>query len=415
MTARQTISVRGAAILVAFTMSAAGLCSAAASKPNGSAMTVVWTFARDGGAEGTWLESRDSNGVRHVLTSIPSARTQRGDAQATISPDGTKVAFVREGRAGGHVLYVVNSDGSDLHVVAGPGQVGRGIDQVMWAPGGDALLFGREAALDLSGGRWGCNRHPAQLEMYVVSADGTGLRQLRPPGISPSSEHPENLWLQGWSPDGQRILYAVVRWNDGECVNWGAHGDSAAVYTVGRDGSQPAELLRANVPFFNVFSPSGDLLARSSLDAECNLAVRGATATGTRVFKTHSIYGCNDGGGLSFGWLPSGDGVVFSDGLHIGVLNIHTGATRTVRRRRPLPTDCRARNNAGVCEEEVAAISPDGADAAVIEDPSGSQGGPRLLRVALATGAATPISVPAASSEPTRPPRYVVDVEVVFH
>jgi hypothetical protein len=312
------------------------------------------------------------------------------------------------------VLYVVNTDGSDLHVVASPDEVGRGIDQVMWAPGGDALVFGREAALDLPGGRWTCNERAAQLGMYVVSPDGTGLRRLRAPGVSPTTEHPENLWVQGWSPDGLRVLYAVLRWNDGECVNWGAHGDSTTVYTIGRDGSRPAELLRSFTPFLNVFSPNGDVIARSSLDQACNLVVRGTTTAATRVFNTDSIYGCNNGAGLSFAWLPAGDGVVFSDGLHVGVLNIDTGATRLVRRREPVPADCRRRGNAALCDEQVAGVARDGAYAAMIENPSGGQGGPRLERVALATGKATSISVPAASSPPARPPSVVVDVEAVF-
>ena len=100
-----------------------GLGAADASVPTPSGV-VVYTFERSTGASGAWLEAANLDGSsRRLLTPIPSLKTQRFDTLPRLSPDGTMVAFVRHGNRSGNLLYVVNADGSDLRVVAGPDQV----------------------------------------------------------------------------------------------------------------------------------------------------------------------------------------------------------------------------------------------------------------------------------------------------
>ena len=136
-----------AAIAIAAAAVACGTASSAAPAVSGQ---ILYVLQRTDGAKGAWLEiSNLRGGDRRALTPEPSARTHRYDQVATFSPDGRRVAFIRVGRSAGNALYVVNADGTGLRRVAGPEQVGRGIDQVEWSPSGDELVFIREAGQDL--------------------------------------------------------------------------------------------------------------------------------------------------------------------------------------------------------------------------------------------------------------------------
>ena len=73
-------------------------------------------------------------------------------------------------------------------------------------------------------------------DIYVVNADGTGLRRLTQ-GMDPS-----------WSPDGTQI--AFVRWTE----PWG-------IYAINADGSNERLLFSSNVARSPVWSPDGSQLA----------------------------------------------------------------------------------------------------------------------------------------------------------
>ena len=73
-------------------------------------------------------------------------------------------------------------------------------------------------------------------EIYVVNADGTGLRRLTQ-GMDPS-----------WSPDGTQVVFA--RWTE----PWG-------IYAINADGSNERLLYSSNVARSPVFSPDGSQIA----------------------------------------------------------------------------------------------------------------------------------------------------------
>jgi hypothetical protein len=126
------------------------------------------------------------DGTRFLVVQLSNLRTQ----YASYSPDGTQVVFTPShdrgysisGRASG--LWVVNADGTGLHLVAH-----RYAVRPSWSPDGRWILF--ECACDAA--------------VYIVHADGSGLRRitLESPGL-------RSAFDPSWSPDGTRILFVAV-------------------------------------------------------------------------------------------------------------------------------------------------------------------------------------------------------------
>ena len=234
-------------IAAALALAAAVACGAASASAPAVGGQILYVLQRTDGAKGAWLEvSNLRGGDRHALTPEPSARTRRYDQVATFSPDGTQVAFIRVGQRAGNALYVVDADGTGLRRVAGPEQVGRGIDQVEWSPDGAELVFIREAGQDLPVvGEYTCNERPTDVGVYVVRPDGSGLTSLPvvPASWRPSSQHPLKIAARGWTDGGRRVLVAMSRWDHGECSNAAANVAAERLYSIGADGAGLQQVL----------------------------------------------------------------------------------------------------------------------------------------------------------------------------
>jgi Tol biopolymer transport system component len=140
----------------------------------------------------------DDRGSVKVLsgTSAPRVVIARGTNPAW-SPDGTKIAFVRDGS-----ILVAGTDGSGERVVV------SGAMDPDWSPDGTELVFARPQTTNPGLG--------------VVGVDGRGLRSL----TTDSDRHP------AWSPDGRRIAYA-------HCTNAhaGCPRDVSQILEVAPDGT----------------------------------------------------------------------------------------------------------------------------------------------------------------------------------
>ena len=106
---------------------------------------------------------------------------------AAWSPDGSQIAwsdFVEDSATYGHhasVLSFVNPDGTGLREEVAP--LPGGGASLVWSPDGSRLAFGD-------------GTDPGQI--FVINADGSGLRQVTRDG--------DNNW-PAWSPDGSRIAF----------------------------------------------------------------------------------------------------------------------------------------------------------------------------------------------------------------
>ncbi|MGO9019636.1 MAG: hypothetical protein ACLQVJ_14930 [Syntrophobacteraceae bacterium] len=118
------------------------------------------------------------------LTDSPSL-----DYNVVLSPDGNRIAFVSE-RDGNMELYSVRLDGSDLRRLTDNFALD---DHPAWSPNGSRIAFvsTREPA-HTPGKAWNA--------VYVMNADGSGVRRLSP--IDASDYSP------AWSPTGDLIAFA---------------------------------------------------------------------------------------------------------------------------------------------------------------------------------------------------------------
>jgi TolB protein len=113
------------------------------------------------------------------------------------SQDGSRLAFA--GSALGGSIQLVNVDGTGHKRVTG-----WHFDQApAWSPGDERLAFTRAA-------------RPGGLEyLYVVGADGTGLRRLGPQGAAPSWS-PEGGTLAFWQRNREGVVLSVYSFADAQ-------------------------------------------------------------------------------------------------------------------------------------------------------------------------------------------------------
>jgi Tol biopolymer transport system component len=136
------------------------------------------------------VRSSDAGDLVRVSTSLPGGF----DDGYGYSPDGSRILYAQFDSNDNATLFSVKPDGSDPIQLSPPGlsiiDLGffdrAGAD---WSPDGSHVAF---AAQKLSLGRF-------ISAVFVVNADGTGLRQITPSGVGGISAQ--------WSPNGEMIAF----------------------------------------------------------------------------------------------------------------------------------------------------------------------------------------------------------------
>jgi Tol biopolymer transport system component len=138
------------------------------------------------------LMSPDGSGITQI-TSGPNL-----DWHPSWSPDGSRLAFERDFNdgSGNGAIDIVNRDGSGLRPVL----VSSGtccFSDPSWSPDGTMIAFSRDADTTASSCPGGSLCHFAQNEVWVMNADGTGLRELT---HQASRQFPNGGTAPAWAP-----------------------------------------------------------------------------------------------------------------------------------------------------------------------------------------------------------------------
>jgi TolB protein len=156
-----------------------------------------------------WVLNADGSGLRDLTRNLGGSRGFGAwpASDAVWSPDGRKIAFVRSNTR--HGVYVINADGSGVRNLT-PKPRGAAYAAPAWSPDGRKIAFAGE--------------RDGNSEIYLMNADGSGQRSLT-----------SDLAYDGdpaWSPDGRKITFVSNR--DGRY----------AVYVMNADGSGQRSLTR---------------------------------------------------------------------------------------------------------------------------------------------------------------------------
>lgn len=164
--------------------------------PDGERVVYATVISRNGHFLGGLYVIDSAGGTPRLL--IP-ARDQTNFADPAWSPDGSRIAFIEwtivDETSWGEPIYrktlwAMNPDGTQRQVLRDLGRedrspTGSAMD-LAWSPDGSQIAF--------TGGR-------TRPQIYVVNADGSGLRRLTDKGWN---------YPPVWSPDGSRIAFTCT-------------------------------------------------------------------------------------------------------------------------------------------------------------------------------------------------------------
>jgi TolB protein len=144
---------------------------------------IVFTSHRDGNNE-VYVMDADGSRQHNLLPSPSSQEFANGWSR------NGRILFLTD-RDGNWELYSVDANGSDpRNLTRDPGNDGRDLGAAMWSPDGSKIAF--TSTRD--------TRDNNNAEVYVMNADGSGIRRLtHAPGVES---------LVGWSPDGRKIAFS---------------------------------------------------------------------------------------------------------------------------------------------------------------------------------------------------------------
>jgi Tol biopolymer transport system component len=166
------------------------------------------------------IRSSDGGG----LTKVTGIRGAAGD----YSPDGKRLVFETDFVTGELQLYVIKLNGSGLTPITPPGMALSDENAGSWSPSGNEILFQARPAPD------------DRFALWVVSADGSGLRELPIPGCGGAFSDPLSIGCGDpvWSPDGSKIAFSRFSSKARQKNIYAVNPDGSALFQVTRTGSQ---------------------------------------------------------------------------------------------------------------------------------------------------------------------------------
>jgi Tol biopolymer transport system component len=159
--------------------------------PDGERLACEGFGHTDASLNGIYTVRSSDGGDLQRVTSDPGGEDEPGD----YSPNGKRLVFCRASETA-FGIFTVKLDGSGLRLIS-PAGLNFNFCNGSWSPQGNEILFSAHVPSDEHSTIW------------VVHANGSGLRQIPVPGCGGLDSSP--TWVgcfnPSWSPDGQKIVF----------------------------------------------------------------------------------------------------------------------------------------------------------------------------------------------------------------
>jgi len=184
-----------------------------------------------------WDESNPARNGIYTLSSADGSNLTRlttnplggYDEPGAYSPDSKRIVFLRtDPNDNGVGLFVIKTNGTDLHQITPPGTRIQGGNDGDWSPQGNNIVFSRHVTADVRGSLW------------VIHADGSGLHEINVQGLACGGSvfAPNGFGCHEphWSPDGTKIIFAGNSPTTGVNI-YTVNADGAGLFQVTHDGA----------------------------------------------------------------------------------------------------------------------------------------------------------------------------------
>jgi Tol biopolymer transport system component len=197
-------------------------CGTGSWSPDGTRLTCEAWDDTDPARNGIYMISSVDGTILNRVTAAPDGDH---DIPGSYSPNGKRLVFVRFDANGESLgLFVVNADGGGLRQITSAGTLlNIGAD---WSPQGNDIVFSRHITPERRGSLW------------LVHFNGADLREIHIQGLpcGGALADPESIGCHAprWSPDGSELVFAA---NSQTAVNiYTARSDGTALTQVTHDG-----------------------------------------------------------------------------------------------------------------------------------------------------------------------------------
>jgi Tol biopolymer transport system component len=190
---------------------------------SGSGGGVIAYISESGVVPGLQIMNADGTDQRRLSNAF--------DSHPTFSPDGQQIAFSSDSdeQRGLHKIDLLSGELTSLSRF----EFGEEPSSHDWSPDGTRFAVVHDEG-------------PARRDIYVLNADGSGLRQISDALGTEQFDAPD------WSPDGTQLVFLSNL--DG--------GEDLDIYTSNADGSNPVRLLNSDsIERFPAWSPDGTKIA----------------------------------------------------------------------------------------------------------------------------------------------------------